>query len=121
MTKARRVPDYLGHILKAIERIERYTDDMDELAFLGNELVQDAVIRNIEILGQAVKGISDDTRALEPAIPWRKIAGMRDKLIHEYFGVELGLVWDVVEDELPVLRPQLEELSERLADNPSPG
>ncbi|MFI4991925.1 MAG: DUF86 domain-containing protein [Solirubrobacterales bacterium] len=79
------------------------------------------MIRNIEILGQAVKGVSEDTRALEPAIPWRKIAGMRDKLIHEYFGVELALVWDVVEDELPVLRPQLERLGEHLADTPGGG
>jgi uncharacterized protein with HEPN domain len=79
------------------------------------------VIRNIEIIGQAVEGISDGTRALEPDVPWRQIAGMRDKLIHEYFGVDLALVWDVVEREFPVLRPQLEALSERLADNASPG
>ena len=79
------------------------------------------MIRNIEIIGQAVKGISDDARALEPAVPWRQIAGMRDKLIHEYFGVDLVLVWDVVERELPVLRPQLEKLSKRLADQASSG
>jgi uncharacterized protein with HEPN domain len=84
-------------------------------AFLSDGKTQDAVIRNVEIIGQAVKGVSDGTRALEPAVPWRQIAGMRDKLIHEYFGVDLSLVWDVVEHELPVLRPQLEKLSERLA------
>jgi uncharacterized protein with HEPN domain len=60
-----------------------------------------------------VKGISDDTRALDTAVPWRQIAGMRDKLIHEYFGVDLALVWDVVERELPSLRPRLEILSQR--------
>lgn len=74
---------------------------------------------NVEIIGQAVKGISEDTRALEPAVPWRQIAGMRDKLIHEYFGVDLALVWDVVERELPILRPQLVKLSERLAKQAS--
>jgi uncharacterized protein with HEPN domain len=105
----------LLHAIDAVDAIQRYTVDGRE-AFFSDGKTQDAVIRNIEILGQAVKGISDDTRALEPAIPWRKIAGMRDKLIHEYFGVELGLVWDVVEDELPVLRPQLERLSERLEE-----
>lgn len=105
----------LLHAIDAVDAIQRYTADGRE-AFFSDDKTQDAVIRNIEILGQAVKGISDDTRALEPEIPWRKIAGMRDKLIHEYFGVELGLVWDVVEDELPVLRPQLERLSKRLEE-----
>jgi uncharacterized protein with HEPN domain len=105
----------LLHAIDAVDAIQRYTVDGRE-AFFSDGKTQDAVIRNIEILGQAVKGISDDTRALEPAIPWRKVAGMRDKLIHEYFGVELGLVWDVVEEELPVLRPQLERLSKRLEE-----
>lgn len=62
---------------------------------------RDAVVRNVEIIGQAVKGVSDPTRALEPNVPWRQVAGMRDKLIHEYFGVDLVLVWDVVERNLP--------------------
>lgn len=80
--------------------------------FFADGKTQDAVIRNMEIIGQAVKGISDDTRALDTAVPWRQIAGMRDKLIHEYFGVDLALVWDVVERELPSLRPRLEILLE---------
>jgi uncharacterized protein with HEPN domain len=75
------------------------------------------VIRNIEIIGQAVKGISEDTRVLDPTVQWRQIAGMRDKLIHEYFGVDLVLVWDVVEQELPGLRLHLEKLHERLLAN----
>jgi uncharacterized protein with HEPN domain len=109
---------YLLHAIEAVDAIQRYTVDGRE-AFFSDGKTQDAVIRNIEILGQAVKGISDDTRALEPAVPWRKIAGMRDKLIHEYFGVDLALVWDVVEDELPALRPQLERLSQRLREKAS--
>ena len=109
---------YLLHAIEAVDAIQRYTVDGRE-AFFSDGKTQDAVIRNIEILGQAVKGISDDTRALEPAVPWRKIAGMRDKLIHEYFGVDLALVWDVVEDELPALRPQLERLSQRLHEKAS--
>jgi uncharacterized protein with HEPN domain len=111
---------YLLHAIDAIDAILSYTVGGSE-AFFSDGKTQDAVIRNIEIIGQAVKGISDGTRALEPDVPWRQIAGMRDKLIHEYFGVDLALVWDVVERELPVLRPQLEALSERLADNASPG
>jgi uncharacterized protein with HEPN domain len=106
---------YLLHALDAIDAIVSYTTDGRD-AFFADGKTQDAVIRNIEVLGQAVKGISDETRALEPAVPWRQIAGMRDKLIHDYFGVDLNLVWDVVERELPVLRPQLEELRQRLTD-----
>ena len=104
---------YLLHAIEAIDSVLAYTADGRD-AFFGDAKTQDAVIRNIEILGQAVKGVSDETRALEPSVPWRQIAGMRDKLIHEYFGVDLLLVWDVVERELPVLRPQLEQLSQRL-------
>jgi uncharacterized protein with HEPN domain len=95
---------------KQSTRSFNYTVDGSE-AFFSDGKTHDAVIRNIEIIGQAVKGISDGTRTLEPAVPWRQIAGMRDKLIHEYFGVDLALVWDVVERELPTLRPQLEKLS----------
>jgi uncharacterized protein with HEPN domain len=105
---------YLLHAIAAIEAIQSYTVGGREV-FLADGKTQDAVVRNIEIIGQAVKGISDDTRALVPDVPWRQIAGMRDKLIHEYFGVDIALVWDVVEHELPTLRPQLERLSERLA------
>jgi uncharacterized protein with HEPN domain len=109
---------YLLHAIAAIDAIQSYTVDGRE-AFFADGKTQDAVIRNIEIIGQAVKGIADDRRALVPDVPWRQIAGMRDKLIHEYFGVDITLVWDVVEHELPTLRPQLERLSERLAGEPA--
>jgi uncharacterized protein with HEPN domain len=109
---------YLLHAIEAIDAILSYTVDGREV-FLSDSKTQDAVIRNIEIIGQAVKGISDTTRTLEPMVPWRQIAGMRDKLVHEYFGVDLALVWDVVERELPALRPQLEKLSQILEDDAS--
>lgn len=105
---------YLLHALEAVDAIQRYTVDGRD-AFFADPKTQDAVIRNVEVIGQAVKGISDQTRALEPDVPWRQIAGMRDKLIHEYFGVDLALVWDVVERELPVLRPRLADLADRLS------
>lgn len=105
---------YLLHAIEAIDAVLSYTRDGRE-AFFADGKTQDAVIRNIEIVGQAAKGISDATRALEPGVPWRQIAGMRDKLIHEYFGVDLALVWDVVERDLPNVRPRFEELASRLA------
>jgi uncharacterized protein with HEPN domain len=106
---------YLLHAIAAIDAIQNYTVEGRD-PFFADGKTQDAVIRNIEIIGQAVKGISDDTRALDTAVPWRQIAGMRDKLIHEYFGVDLALVWDVVERELPSLRLRLESLCQRLAE-----
>ncbi|THD11341.1 HepT-like ribonuclease domain-containing protein [Metallibacterium scheffleri] len=92
MTKALRVPDYLGHILKAIER---YTDDMDELALLGNELVQDAVISNIEIIGEAsnnIQRVDAEFAALHEDIPWLVMYTMRDRVSHGYDKVDLEIV-----------------------------
>jgi uncharacterized protein with HEPN domain len=104
---------YVMHALDAIDQIADYTADGRD-HFFADRKTQDAVIRNIEVIGQAVKGIAEQTRALEPDVPWRQIAGMRDKLIHEYFGVDLALVWDVVERDLPSIRPRLASLLERI-------
>ena len=106
---------YLLHALDAIDAVLEYTEDGRD-AFFADRKTQDAVIRNIEVLGQAVKSISAETRAHDGSIPWRQIAGMRDKLIHEYFGVDLALVWDVVERELPSLRPKIRALLQKLSD-----
>jgi uncharacterized protein with HEPN domain len=106
---------YLMHALEAIDAVMEYTQDGRD-AFFADRKTQDAVIRNIEVLGQAVKGLSAETRAHDDSIPWRQIAGMRDKLIHEYFGVDLQLVWDVVERELPTLRPRIAALLEHVTE-----
>ena len=106
------------YLLHAIDAIVEYASEGRD-AFFSDRKTQDAVIRNLEILGQAVKGLSDKTRALEAEPHWRQIAGMRDKLIHEYFGLDLALVWDVVERELPDLRPRLQALLTRVANDDS--
>jgi uncharacterized protein with HEPN domain len=104
---------YLLHIRDAIDRITSYTVDGRD-AFLEHPMIQDAVLRNMEILGEAAKRVSEPTRSQAPEIPWREMAGMRDKLIHDYFGVDLSLVWDVVVSELPDVRDRLGELLRRL-------
>lgn len=110
----KRIPQvFLRHILDSIEAIEEYTEDYSEEEFLDLREKQDAVIRRVEIIGEAVRNIPADFREQHLEIPWKKIAGMRDKLVHEYFGVDLELVWEVVQNDLPPFKKQVEELLKR--------
>lgn len=98
-------------ILKAIEKIEAFTKDMTVVEFRKNELVIDAVIRNLEIIGEASKSIPSAIRCLHPDIPWDQMNGMRNVLIHEYFGVDVPTVWHTAKSHLPSLKRQLEGIS----------
>ena len=98
---------YLLHIRDTIERALSYTAEGKQ-AFFAGPRTQDAVIRNLEVIGEAVKNLSESLKALHAGVPWTRIAGMRDKMIHEYFGVNLQLVWDVVKQELPRLKQEVE-------------
>jgi uncharacterized protein with HEPN domain len=100
---------YLGHIRDAITDIEQYASAGRE-TFMGDRMRQDAIIRKMEIIGEAVKKLSDATRDRRPEIPWKRIAGMRDRLTHDYFGVDLMLVWAVVERDLTPLRDAIDML-----------
>src|SRR6476620_7168359 len=95
---------YLQHVADAITKIETYLTGIDELTFRAQSLIQDGVIRQLEIIGEAVKRISPTSRSLAAQIPWSAIAGMRDKLIHDYFGVNLDQVWLTVTTDLPELK-----------------
>ncbi len=100
---------YLLHIRDCIERILAYTRD-GKRKFLSDPKTQDAVVRNIEVIGEAAKNVSKAFRTRHEAIPWKKMAGMRDKMIHDYFGVNLEIVWQVARRELPSLRKEIEHI-----------
>jgi uncharacterized protein with HEPN domain len=100
---------YLLHIRDAIVQIESYTEGGRE-EFFNKKMIQDAVIRNLEIIGEATKKLTPDLRDRYPEVPWSRIAGMRDVLIHDYFEVDLQIVWDVVQNRLAVLKEHIEAL-----------
>jgi len=100
---------YLTHVLEAIAAIESFTAEGRD-SFMRDLKTQSAVIRQIEIIGEAVKNLSSDLIARETAVPWRQIAGTRDRLIHAYFRVELDKVWAVVEKDLPPLKRNVERI-----------
>jgi len=104
---------FIKHIQDCIQRIDIFMKRVSKKEFVQNEEKQSAVIRQIEIIGEAVKNLSEDFRKKYPQIEWRKIAGMRDKLIHFYFGVDLDAVWYVAKDNLPKLKKQIRQILEK--------
>jgi uncharacterized protein with HEPN domain len=108
---------YLDDILEAIQRIREYTDGFSEEMFIGDVKTQDAVIRNLEVIGEAVRQIPEAKRAEFPELEWRKVVGLRDILIHRYFGVDPTIVWDVVANKLS----ELEVVVQKMSGNSSSG
>ncbi|MCI0542635.1 DUF86 domain-containing protein [bacterium] len=100
---------YIRHILDAIGKIEEYVRGLDHDVFVENMLVQDGVMREIEIIGEAARNLSPAYKEKIPSIPWRDVIGMRNKLIHEYFEVDLDAVWKTVQEDLPFLKKKITE------------
>lgn len=99
--------DYLRHILVEADYLVSHGACLTADQFMANETLQRAFVRSLEIIGEAVKKVPDDFRAQNPSVEWRAMAGMRDRLIHDYFGVDYQLVWDVVQNRIPDLRRQI--------------
>ena len=101
---------YLRHISDAIKIIEEYVHGLSNDQFLSYRMAKDAVVREIEIIGEAANNISDEYQQSHPEVPWGKMIGIRNKIIHEYFSVNFSIVWDTVQDDLPILKESVKKL-----------
>ena len=108
---------YLQHILDANDRIESYLRGVTEEAFQANHLVQDGVIRQLGIIGEAIRQVSKSLRERYPMIAWQDIAGMRNKLIHDYLGVDLEIVWQTATEDLPELKQQIQAILQEMEND----
>jgi uncharacterized protein with HEPN domain len=97
---------FLDDIIEACDKISRYTSGFTAEQFRQDDKTIDAVVRNLEIIGEAAKNVADDTRA-KIGVDWKRIAGLRDVLIHGYFGIDLDIIWDIVENKIPTLRREI--------------
>jgi len=107
---------YLNDILKAIAAIERFVEGVEFEDFKKNDEKSSATIRKFEIIGEAVKNLPENTKQMYPDIPWKEIAGFRDKLIHFYFGIKYDLVWLTIKNRIPQIKPLIHRILERLED-----
>jgi len=102
---------FLRDMQRFCAKVIRYTQGLDQQQFLADELIIDAVLRNLELLGEAAKQIPPDVRLRHPSVPWRRIAGLRDVLAHAYFGIEDETIWQTVSSSIPTLMEQLKEVA----------
>jgi uncharacterized protein with HEPN domain len=103
---------YLDDILQAVEKITQYTWEISFQTFSGDDKTIDAVVRNLEVIGEAVKHIPKKVRSRYPDIEWQRITNLRNIIVHEYFGINLKIIWDIVKNKLPVLAERIKQLLE---------
>jgi uncharacterized protein with HEPN domain len=108
----REIGDYIQDIAEAMDKAMKFVEGMSYEDFVKDDRTVFAVIRALEIIGEAVKNIPQEFRVEHPEIPWRDMAGMRDKLVHEYFGVKLEVIWKTIKEEIPPLKPLFEKILE---------
>jgi uncharacterized protein with HEPN domain len=124
MTKkdAMRIPDYLEHILEALKRIFEYVEDIGEVGFLTNAQVQDAVLRNLEIIGEASNKLvryHDEFIKQYPDVPWEDMYWMRNRISHGYFSIDFEIIWKTIEQDLPTLEEQIQNIYKKIVAQPS--
>jgi uncharacterized protein with HEPN domain len=107
---------FFQDILEASSKIDRYVETLSLETFRQDERTVDAVIRNLEVIGEATKKIPESVRSANPGVEWKQIAGLRDLLIHEYFGIDLEIVWDIVEKHVPVYAREIRRILEKTSD-----
>ena len=105
---------YLRHIIDAFLQIERYTNGVTYEEFLSNSLLQDAVIRQLEVMGEAARNLSADLQNEYPAIPWRQMISLRNRMIHAYFNVNLQIIWEIIQGDIPNLKQDMMRVLETL-------
>jgi len=98
---------YVSHILEAIEKINRFVLPLDFQGFIKDDLVQSGVMRELGVIGEAAKNLSQEFKASHNKIPWKEITGMRDKLVHDYFEIDVDALWITIREDLPVLKNEL--------------
>ena len=111
--KERSIVDYLHDILDSIDEIGDFIRGMSFEEFAGDKKTINAVLRSIEVMGEASRKIPEEIRSLHPHVPWRKMTGMRDKLIHEYHGVDIDTVWKTLNDDIPPLKDTIQEVIDK--------
>ena len=111
--KSRNERLFLADIQECCQKIERFIIGISESDFQTNEILKDALVRNIEIIGEAAKNLSEQTRSENPGIPWRDVMRMRDKIVHHYFRLKLEIIWRTITEDIPALQLQINEMLEK--------